>query len=73
MGKGNDDDFDATIAGEAELRLPNASSESAIPGKSMFSRFLSRGVSHVAVEELASLPSGTPILYIFSPTHSHSG
>ncbi len=52
VGKGNDDNLDATIAGEAELRLPDASSDSAIPGKDMFFRFLSHGISHAAVEEL---------------------
>jgi hypothetical protein len=42
VGKGNDDDLVAIIVGEAELQRPNASSDSAIPGKNMFSRFLAR-------------------------------
>jgi hypothetical protein len=73
VGRGRDEDLDATIVGEAQSADPGASLEAATSGKDMFSSFLARCVIRFAVEEVARPPSGRLILYIFRPTHSHSG
>ena len=53
VGRGRQDAPDTVGVDKAEFVLPNASSDSAIPGMYMISSFLARSVSRVAVRETA--------------------
>jgi len=62
VGKGNEDNFDEAIVGEAGMRPSNAPSNSLISDKDMIPRFLKLCVSQVTLKKSAYTIAGTLIL-----------